>query len=140
MNYFSLKAYFSSLKFVQNSLIKCCNYILTVKQRSIAKKYGYLWVTLILFSGSIIGHWYYVFQTGNTLNENLRDTFENWQSGFLQLIWQVAVLTYLWYIGSPQSKEEEERNQEMLQWIMKRLEPSKAEVFIKEMDKKYPKK
>ena len=38
-----------------------------VKQRSIAKKYGYLWVTLILFSGSIIGHWYYGFQTGNTL-------------------------------------------------------------------------
>ena len=92
-----------------------------VKQHSIAKKYGYLWVTLILFSGSIIRHWYYGFQTGNTLDENLRDTFENWQSEFLQLIWQVAGLTYLWYIDSPQSKEEEERNQEMLQWIMKRL-------------------
>jgi hypothetical protein len=39
---------------------------------------------------------------------------------FLQLIWQVGGLTYLWYIGSPQSKEEEEeRNQEMLQWIIK---------------------
>ena len=81
-----------------------------VKRHSIAKKYGYLWVTLILFSGSIIGHWYYGFQTGNTLGENLRDTFENWQSEFLQLIWQVGGLTYLWYIGSPQSKEEEERN------------------------------
>ena len=56
-----------------------------VKQRSIAKKYGYLWVTLILFSGSIIGHWYYGFQTENTLDENLRDTFENWQSEFLQI-------------------------------------------------------
>jgi hypothetical protein len=56
------------------------------------------------------------------LEENLRDTFKNWQSEFLQLIWQVAGLTYLWYIGSPQSKEEEERNQEMLQWIIKRLE------------------
>ena len=44
------------------------------------------------------------------LDENLRDTFENWQSEFLQLIWQVAGLTYLWYIGSPQSKEEEERH------------------------------
>jgi len=54
----------------------------------------------------------------------------------LQLIWQVAGLTYLWYIGSPQSKEEEEeRNQEMLQWIMKRLEPKQAEEFIKEMEK-----
>jgi hypothetical protein len=38
---------------------------------------------------------------------------------FLQLIWQVGD-NYLWYIGSPQSKEEEEeRNQEMLQWIIK---------------------
>jgi hypothetical protein len=94
---------------------------------------------LILFSGSIIGHWYYGFQTGNTLQENLRDTFENLQSEFLQLIWQVGGLTYLWYIGSPQSKEEE-RNQEMLQRIMKRLDPQKSEEFLKEMEQKYPKK
>jgi len=58
----------------------------------------------------------------------------------LQLIWQVAGLTYLWYIGSPQSKEEEERNQEMLQWIVKRLEPQKSHEFLKEMEEKYPKK
>ncbi|MGZ5500440.1 MAG: hypothetical protein ACXWEW_04750 [Nitrososphaeraceae archaeon] len=58
----------------------------------------------------------------------------------MQLIWQVGGLTYLWYIGSPHSKEEEERNQEMLQWIIKRLEPSKAEEFLKEMEEKYPKK
>ena len=72
--------------------------------------------------------------------ENLRDTFENWQSEFLQLIWQVDGLSYLWYIGSPQSKEEEERNQEMLQWIIKRLDPQKSEEFLKEMEEKYPKK
>ena len=108
------------------------------KRHTIAKKYGYLWVTLILFSGSIIGHWYYGFVSGNTLEENLRDTFENWQSEVLQFIWQVAGLTYLWYIGSPQSKEE--RNQEMLQWIIKRLNPQKAEEFLKEMEEKYPKK
>jgi hypothetical protein len=74
------------------------------------------------------------------LVENLRDTFENWQSEFLQLIWQVGGLSYLWYIGSPQSKEEEERNQEMLQWIIKRLDPQKSEEFLKEMEEKYPKK
>ena len=74
------------------------------------------------------------------MQENLRDTFENWQSEFLQLIWQVGGLTYLWYIGSPQSKEEEERNQEMLQWIIKRLDPQKSEEFLKEMEEKYPKK
>jgi hypothetical protein len=57
-----------------------------------------------------------------TLVENLRDIFENWQSEFLQLIWEVAGLSYLWYVGSPQSKEEEERNQDMLQWIVKELD------------------
>lgn len=110
------------------------------KKPGIAKKYGYLWITLILFSGSIIGHWYYGFQTGNSWMENLRDTFENWQSEFLQLIWQVAGLTFLWYIGSPQSKEEEDRNQEMLEWIIKKLDPQQAEEFLKEMEEKYPKK
>lgn len=38
-----------------------------------------------------------------------RDTMENWQSEFLQLIWQVAGLSILWYVGSPQSKEGDER-------------------------------
>lgn len=38
-----------------------------------------------------------------------RDTLENWQSEFLQLVWQVAGLTYLLYVGSPQSKEEDDR-------------------------------
>ena len=35
--------------------------------------------------GFLIGDWYYGFQTENTLDENLRDTFENWQSEFLQI-------------------------------------------------------
>jgi hypothetical protein len=80
--------------------------------------------------------------TGNTWEDNMRDTFENWQSEFLQLIWQVVALTYLWYIGSPQSKEEEEeeRNQEMLEWIMKRIDRQKAEEFMQELEQKYPKK
>jgi hypothetical protein len=55
-------------------------------------------------------------------------------------MWQVAGLTYLWYIGSPQSKEEEERNQEMLQWLMKKTDPQEAQKFMKELEEKYPKK
>nr|WP_206022424.1 DUF6766 family protein [Pseudoflavitalea sp. G-6-1-2] len=35
----------------------------------------------------------------------MRDTMENWQSEFLQLIWQVAGLAFLLFLGSPQSKE-----------------------------------
>ena len=58
----------------------------------------------------------------------------------LPLILQVVGLSYLWYIGSPQLKEEEERNQEMLEWIVKKLDPQKAEEFLKEMEEKYPKK
>ena len=72
--------------------------------------------------------------------EILRDTFENWQSEFLQLMWQVGGLTYLWYFGSPESKEEEERYKEMLQWIIIKLDSQKAEEFLKEMEEKYPKK
>jgi hypothetical protein len=74
------------------------------------------------------------------LVENLRDTFENWQSEFLQLMWQVGGLTYLWYIGSPQSKEEEERNQEMLDWIVKKLDSQKAEEFSKGTGRKISQK
>ena len=70
----------------------------------------------------------------------MRETLENWQSEFLQLIWQVVAFTYLWYIGSPQSKEEEERNQEMLEWIMKNIDRQKAEEFMQELEQKYPKK
>jgi hypothetical protein len=70
----------------------------------------------------------------------LRDTLENWLSEFLQLMWQVGGLTYLWYVGSPQSKEEEERNTEMLLWIINKVYPENAEDFLAEMERKYPKK
>jgi len=36
-------------------------------------------------------------------------TFENWQSEFLQLIWQAAGLAFLFMWGSSQSKESDER-------------------------------
>jgi hypothetical protein len=50
------------------------------------------------------------------------------------------LVLYLWYIGSPQSKEEEERNQEILEWIMRNIDPQKSKIFIKELEQKYPKK
>jgi F0F1-type ATP synthase membrane subunit a len=52
----------------------------------------------------------------------------------------VVALTYLWYIGSPQPKEEEERNHEMLEWIMKNIDRQIAEMFMQELEQKYPKK
>jgi hypothetical protein len=35
---------------------------------------------------------------------------------------------------------EKKRNQEMLQWIMKRIDRQKAEEFMLELEQKYPKK
>ena len=42
-------------------------------------------------------------------SDALRDTFENWQSEFLQLLWQVVGLAYFLYVGSPSSKENDDR-------------------------------
>jgi hypothetical protein len=64
---------------------------------------------------------------------------ENWQSEFLQLVWQVAGLSLLWYVGSPQSKEGNDRVEEKINFIIKRLAPENAKQFLKEWDKKYPK-
>jgi ferric iron reductase protein FhuF len=64
---------------------------------------------------------------------------ENWQSEFLQLVWQVAGLSLLWYVGSPQSKEGNDRVEEKIDFIIKRLDMENAKQFLKELDKKYPK-
>src|ERR1043165_714004 len=74
-------------------------------------KYGFLWVTLVLFAFSLSGHWLFGWfayvheahatgqpvEIGDYAVEMLRDTFENWQSEFLQLAWQVVGLAYLLY-------------------------------------------
>jgi hypothetical protein len=54
-------------------------------------------------------------------NQTFRDTMENWQSEFLQLMWQVAGLSILLYVGSPQSKESDERLEKKLDRILQRL-------------------
>ena len=38
------------------------------------------------------------------------------------------------------SQKEEEKSQEMLEWIMKNIDPQKSEESIKELAQKYPKK
>ena len=87
------------------------------------KKYGYAWVTLGFFLVSLGLHWWFGWtsfvdeatahgqtpQSSEYLSEMLRDTFENWQSEFLQLLWQVVGLAYFLYIGSPSSKENDDR-------------------------------
>jgi hypothetical protein len=93
---------------------------------------GYLWVTLAFFLFSIIGHWAFAWfayvdeasahaqpiEVRDYVIETSRDTLENWQSEFLQLIWQVAGLAVLLYIGSPQSKEGHDRVEAKLDFLL----------------------
>jgi hypothetical protein len=95
----------------------------TAAMRCAMKKYAYAWITLGFFTVSLVLHWlfgWYAFvdeakQHGATpelagyLVEMGRDTFENWQSEFLQLLWQVVGLAYFLYVGSPSSKENDDR-------------------------------
>lgn len=72
--------------------------------------------------------------------EMTRDTLENWQSEFLQLIWQVAGLSFLWCVGSPQSKEGDERKEAKLDLILKKIDPQNAAKLIAELEEQFPKK
>jgi hypothetical protein len=117
------------------------------------RKYGYLWITLIFFLFSLAGHWLFAWfayvdeqlthgqpvEVGSYVIQAARDTLENWQSEFLQLIWQVAGLTYLLYIGSPQSREGDERREAKLDAILCSIDRSTGNQVIEELDRKYPK-
>jgi hypothetical protein len=121
---------------------------------SMWKRKAYFWVTLLLFALSAAGHWLFgwaafkqeEFQHGSIPQFSdyfivaMRDTFENWQSEFLQLIWQVVGLTLLWYTGSPASKEGDDRKEAKIDYILKKVDPEKAAEIIKELERKYPKK
>jgi hypothetical protein len=117
-------------------------------------KFAYGWVTLILFLLSLTGHWVFAWfayideqqvhgqspQFIGYVIQTMRDTLENWQSEFLQLIWQVAGLAYLWYVGSPQSKEGEDRLEAKLDLVLKKLDPERYEATVIELERLYPKK
>lgn len=67
----------------------------------------------------------------------LRDTFENWQSEFLQLIWQVVGLAYFLYVGSPASKENDDRMEAKLDALMRLVDRDKAEALLADLDERY---
>lgn len=97
------------------------------------KRYAYAWLTLGFFFGSLVLHWYFgwIAYVGNAaqhgvspdpsgyLAEMARDTFENWQSEFLQLLWQVVGLAYFLYVGSPSSKENDDRLEAKIDELLK---------------------
>jgi hypothetical protein len=88
-----------------------------------SKAYSFAFVTaglfLISWGGQFIAQMYVVRQDARDHQEAfswyqfwpefLSSTFENWQSEFLQLIWQAVGLALLFFWGSSQSKESDER-------------------------------
>ena len=121
---------------------------------SIFQKYGFAWVTLGFLVISLIGHWVFGWfayvdeqqthgaslEVGGYVVELLRQTFENWQSEFLQLLWQVVGLTILLYVGSPQSKESEDRSEAKLDAILRKVDPQGADKTLSEISERYPDK
>jgi hypothetical protein len=115
------------------------------------KRYAYLWITLTFFLISIGLHWlfgWYAYvdeatehgqsvQMSSYLVEMSRDTFENWQSEFLQLIWQVVGLAYFLYVGSPASKENDDRIEAKVDALLRMNGGESAEQLITDIDVHY---
>ncbi|HKX23358.1 MAG TPA: DUF6766 family protein [Rhizorhapis sp.] len=115
------------------------------------KRYAYAWITIAFFLISILGHWifgWYAFideaaehgqrpEFNQYLVEMGRDTFENWQSEFLQLLWQVVGLAYFLYVGSPSSKENDDRLEAKVDELLKFAAGDKAEELISQLDHRY---
>jgi len=118
---------------------------------SIWNRYGFAWVTASLFIITLTGHWIFgwfayvqeqadlgrsVEFAGYTI-QMLRDTMENWQSEFLQLLWQVAGLAILLHVGSPQSKEGDDRMEAKIDAILLAVDPEKGDRLLDEIDQEY---
>lgn len=115
------------------------------------RRYSYTLVTAAFFLVALTGHWLlgwfaYVDDQalhggrgsfGGYLLEAGRDTLENWQSEFLQLVWQVAGLAFLFHVGSSQSEESDERQEAKLDAILRKVDPQAADQVIAELDRRY---
>ena len=112
------------------------------------KKYAYAWITLAFFTVSIALHWLFGWFTfvdearehgqAPTLMPYLmlmgRDTFENWQSEFLQLLWQVVGLAYFLYVGSPSSKENDDRIEAKMDALLELVGKERGLELVKSID------
>ena len=115
------------------------------------KRYAYAWITLGFFLVSFGLHWlfgWFAFvdeakthgeaaHLSPYLVEMGRDTFENWQSEFLQLLWQVVGLAYFLYIGSPSSKENDDRVEAKIDALLELVGKKQGEELIKQIDESH---
>ncbi|RWB28716.1 MAG: hypothetical protein EOQ42_28355 [Mesorhizobium sp.] len=118
---------------------------------SVWRAYSYAWITLGFFIISIVGHWVFGWfayldeqqalgqppEFSGYLIEMSRDTLENWQSEFLQLLWQVGGLAFLLFVGSPQSKESTDRMEAKIDALLRLVDPKKGKEAIRELDLQY---
>ena len=107
-----------------------------------SKAYGFALVTGALFLTSWIGQFFtqylvvrdeasehgQAFEWGQFLAQFFASTFENWQSEFLQLIWQAAGLSLLFFWGSSQSREGDERIEAKLDLLLRQHDIDADEV------------
>jgi len=114
-------------------------------------RYGFVWFTGAFFLISLLGHWLFGWfayvdeqrlhgaeiTTAGYAIEMLRDTLENWQSEFLQLIWQVAGLSFLLHVGSPQSKEGDDRKEAKLDAILLAVDEKQGRDLIDRLDRQF---
>ena len=115
-------------------------------------KYSYAWLTLAFFVVSMLLHWYFgwnayqddarehgqVPQLAQFATEAARDTFENWQSEFLQLLWQVVGLAYFLYLGTPASKENDDRLEAKIDELLRlQAGDEQGQAMIDKLDEHY---
>jgi hypothetical protein len=114
-------------------------------------KYAFGWLTLGFFLFSLVLHWLFGWRSfvaeaeqhhqaavfAEYLDEMLRDTFENWQSEFLQLLWQVVGLAYFLYVGSPSSKENDDRMEAKIDTLIRLQGGERGEEILRELDDRF---
>jgi hypothetical protein len=120
-------------------------------QKSPFTRRAFFWVTLILFVGSVAGQWtsgWAVFvneqqehgqqaEFSEFLPEVTRNTLENWQAEFMSILWQIGGLAVLFAVGSPQSREGDERQEKKIDLILKAVDPKNADKEIEKLDRDY---
>jgi hypothetical protein len=114
-----------------------------------AKAYSFGLVTGALFLFSWLGQFIFQmmaernqaeqhgqpFSMSDYLPQFFASTFENWQSEFLQLVWQAAGLALFYFWGSSQSKEGEDRVEAKIDRLLKEINVDPDEFDYKEEEK-----
>lgn len=96
--------------------------------------YALALVLALLFLLSWLGQ--FVTGEGHALaSEFWNATFENWQSEFLQLLSFVIATKYLIFVGSPQSKDGDEKIIRMLEYLQKEVSQLRDENLSRLRDK-----